>query len=165
LAPHSSLAVRSSVSSLVSSVRLCCSIQDGIPVLLPWASRLYHQFFQFISDCVSEPLLRSLDLSYMKATLCQCTIACPCMSAYFPQLCRLLLLTFEDVKSSDPVLASLHLQPGKLLCSVAEVRFDTIPDLFSEIITVLRECASHRARQVSEISALALICASRNKSL
>lgn len=154
---HSSLAVRASVSSVISRMRLCSCVQRGIPVLLPWASTLYLHFFNALSDRMANPLSRSLDLFYTKATLCNCTLACPSMAVFFPQLCRLLLLTFDDVKSSDPVLASLDLQPGRLLCSVAEVRFDLLPDLFSDIMIVLRECAAHCSRQVSQIS-----CAGRD---
>jgi hypothetical protein len=72
------------------------------------------------------------------------------MVDFFPQLSRLLLLTFEDVKSSDPLLASLDLKPGRMLCSVAEVRFHMRPDVLSAVMSVLRECAAHRARQVSD---------------
>ena len=150
LSSHSSLAVRSSVSAIVSSVRLCFSSQHATATLLPWASSLYLRFFKALSNGMLGPLSRSLDVSYMKSCLCNCTLACPAMVDFFPQLCRLLLLTFEDLKSSDPLLASLDLKPGRMLCSVAEVRFRMRPDVLSAIMSVLRECAAHRARQVSD---------------
>jgi hypothetical protein len=156
LSSHPSLAVRSSVSAIVSSIRLCFSMQHGTATLLPWASSLYIHFFKVLSDRLSDPLSRSLDVSYMKACLCNCTLACPAMVGFFPQLCRLLLLTFEDAKSSDPVLASLDLKPGRMLCSLAEVRFDMRPDVLSGVMSVLRECSAHRARQVSEFMSYTL---------
>jgi hypothetical protein len=147
LASHSSDSVRSAVSSLISSLRLCCSVSDGTSTLLPWISDLFLDFFQAFVGFSSDPLQNKI-VFYMKSTICQSTLACPSMSTFFPQLCRLLLEMFEDLNSSDSFIASLELQPGRLLCSVAEV-CNLHENALHGIFLVLRECVAHRSRPVS----------------
>jgi hypothetical protein len=52
------------------------------------------------------------------------------------------------LNSSDPTLASLDLQPGSLLCSIAEVRFDSHPVVLNDLLPFLRDFVLHGARQV-----------------
>jgi hypothetical protein len=147
LASHSSDSVRSAVSLLISTLRLCCSVSDATSTLLPWISELFLDFFQAFVSFSSDSLQRTV-VMYMKSTICHTTIACPSMSTFFPQLCRLLLEMFEDLNSSDSFVASLELQPGRLLCSVAEV-CNMHENALHGILLVLRECVVHRSRPVS----------------
>jgi len=156
-ASHTSDTVRSAVSSLFSALSSCCSLQAGTTLLLPWVSSFYLQFFTACIHRTAAPQPHPRELALLKATLCSCSLAHPSMIVFFPQICRLLLPMFEDSNStSNSFGASVVLQPGRLLCSLADVRFDLHPATLSGVMPVLAECSSSGARHVSACAFLVI---------